>query len=383
MTVSESPADADATAPPGITRRRFLAYAIAAPTLTMAVRLSGDMPLLGQAAAGAAPALPGGVADVFDLTDALVLAAAPTVHNLVIEITEDNRVVMQLPRAEVGQGITTAIAMVLAEELDARLVDVDMRLQDATPANLFNQLTGASASVTVLYEPVRTIAAAMRARLVTAAANQWGVPASSLQTRDTMVIAPDGRAATYGSLSHAAAQVIAPAVDPAPKDPSEFTVVGRPTTRIDARDIVTGKAKYTLDLDVAGAKPTVVARPPTIGGTVASVNDTAARAMPGVLAVTTIPAGVAVAAETFHHALQARDALVITWNPGPVVGTSDAQIRARLEAADEHETPQLPAQRLKDQTRCPRTRSRSTARRSPSMPPPTCRCSGCCATSSA
>jgi isoquinoline 1-oxidoreductase beta subunit len=336
MVVSESPAEPAAAAPGGITRRRFLAFAIAAPTLTMAVRIAGDLPFVGEAAAGAAPApptLPGGVADAFDLTDALVLAAAPTVHNLVVEITADNRVVMQLPRAEVGQGITTAIAMLLAEELDARLTDVDMRLQDATPSNLFNQLTGGSASVTVLYEPVRTIAAAMRARLVTAAANQWGVPAGSLQTRDTMVVAPDGRTATYGSLSHAAAQVLVPAVDPTPKDPSEFKVIGKPTTRMDARDIVTGKAKYTCDLDVAGAKPTVVARPPTIGGTVAAVNDTAARAMPGVLAITTIPTGVAVVAETFHDALKARDALAITWNPGPVVGTSDAQIRGKLEAA--------------------------------------------------
>ncbi len=333
MTVSDTPARPDAAEPPagrppGMTRRRFLAYTLAAPTLTMAVRLGWDTGWPEGAAAA-----PGGITDVFDLTDALVLAAAPTVHNLVVEVTEDNHVVMQLPRAEVGQGITTAIAMVLAEELDARLVDVDMRLQDATPANLFNQLTGGSASISVLYEPVRTVAAAMRARLVTAAANQWHVPANTLRTHDTMVIAPDGRTATYGSLSKAAAQVVAPGVDPAPKDPTEFAVIGQATTRIDARDIVTGRAQYTLDLDVAGAKPTVVARPPTLGGTVASVDTAAATAMPGVLAVTTIPTGVAVVAETFHYALQARDALTIAWNPGPAAGVSDAQIRTQLEAA--------------------------------------------------
>jgi isoquinoline 1-oxidoreductase beta subunit len=311
---------------PGLPRRRFLAYALAAPTLTMAVRVAGDMPTR------AAAALPGGLPDAFDLTDAMVLAAAPTVHNLVIEITEDNRVVMQLPRVEVGQGITTAIAMVLAEELDARLADVDMRLQDATPSNLFNQITGGSTSISILYGPVRTVAAAMRARLVTAAAERWQVPASTLRTRETTVIAPDGRTATYGSLSAAAARVGVPRTDPAPKDPSEFSVIGRPTTRIDARDIVTGRAEYTLDLDV-GAKPTVVARPPTIGGTVASVDAAAARAMPGVLAVTTIPTGVAVVAETFHHALQARDSLTIAWRDGPAVGLSDAEIRARLDAA--------------------------------------------------
>lgn len=323
MTVSET--GAGHVSRPGLPRRRFLAYALAAPTLTVAVRIVGDT-------STDAAALPGGLPDAFDLTDALVLAAAPTVHDLVIEITEDNRVVMQLPRAEVGQGITTAIAMILAEELDARLVDVEMRLQDATPSNLFNQITGGSTSISILYGPVRTVAAAMRARLVTAAAERWQVPASTLRTRDTTVIAADGRTATYGSLSAAAARVVVPATDPAPKDPSEFSIIGNPTTRIDARDIVTGRAEYTLDLDV-GAKPTVVARPPTIGGTVAAVDSTRARAMPGVLAVTTIPAGVAVVAETFHHALQARDALAVTWNDGPAAGLSDAAIRARLDAA--------------------------------------------------
>jgi isoquinoline 1-oxidoreductase beta subunit len=311
-----------------IERRRFLAYLIAAPTLTMGARL-----VLDEAATTSAAATPG-LPDIFDLTDLLVLAAAPTVHNLVIEITQANKIVVQLPREEVGQGITTTFSMVVAEELDARMADVDMRLQDATPANLMNQLTGGSASVSVLYDPMRTVTAAMRARLVTAAAQRWGVPASTLTTRDTMVHAPDGRTATYGSLSAEAARVLVPAVSSAPKDPATFRVIGKPHSRVDARDIVTGRAEYTLDLDVPNAKPTVVARPPTIKGTVASVaNEAAVRAMPGVLAVTRIPTGVAVTAETFHHALQARDALRITWNPGPVAGQSDVDIRSRLRAA--------------------------------------------------
>lgn len=290
----------------------------------MGVKLAVD-----EQTAAATPGLP----DIVDLTDALVLAAAPTVHNLVIELTADNRVRMQLPREEVGQGITTTFSMVLAEELDARLADIDMRLQDATPSNLMNQLTGGSASVSVLYDPLRTVAAAMRARLVTAAAHRWGLPASTLTTKDTKVLAPDGRTATYGSLSAEAAGVLLPEVAATPKDPSHFTVIGKPTTRLDARDIVTGKVKYTLDLDVPGAKPAVVARPPTIKGTVASVNDSAARTMPGVLAIARIPTGVAVVAETFDQAQKARDALQISWNPGPAAGVSDADVRQRLRAA--------------------------------------------------
>jgi isoquinoline 1-oxidoreductase beta subunit len=306
-------------------RRRFLAYLIAAPTLTMGARLA-----MGEAGAAA---VPGQVSDIYDLTDLLVTAAAPTVHNLVIEITAANTVLVQLPREEVGQGITTTIAMIVAEELDARLADVDVRLQDATPANFMNQLTAGSSSVSILYDPMRTVAAAMRARLVTAAARRWGVPAGTLKTRDTKVIAPDGRSATYGSLSAAAAQVLLPSASAAPKDPATFQVIGRPHGRVDARDIVTGRVKYALDLDIPGAKPTVVARPPTINGTVRSVDDSAARHLPGVLAVTRIPTGVAVTAETFDQAQTARDALKITWNPGPLAGVSDSDVRSRLRAA--------------------------------------------------
>ena len=112
----------------GVDRRRFLTYLVAAPTLTVAVRLGIDAL---DAEAGATPGIP----DLIDLTDWLVLAAQPTVHDLVIEITEDNHIVVQLPREEVGQGILTTFAMVVAEELDARLVDVDMRIQEARPAN--------------------------------------------------------------------------------------------------------------------------------------------------------------------------------------------------------------------------------------------------------
>jgi isoquinoline 1-oxidoreductase beta subunit len=148
-----------------------------------------------------------------------------------------------------------------------------------------------------------------------------------------MVVAPDGRTATFGSLTASAARIRRPAVSSRPKPASRHRVIGRPTTRIDARDIVTGKAKYAGDLSVAGAKPTVVARPPTIMGKVVSVDDRAARALPGVLAVVRITGGVAVVADSFHHAFKARDALRITWAPGPLASVSDAAIRSRLRAA--------------------------------------------------
>lgn len=308
-------------------RRRFLTYLVAAPTLTVAVKLGLDIAAPGEAQAQLS------VPDIVDLGDALILAGAPTAYELVIEITASNRVVVHLPRAEVGQGITTTVAMLVAEELDARLIDVDVKLCDADPERLFNQMTAASNSVRSLYTPVRAVAAAARARLITAAAQAWGLPASSLTTQDTEVIAPNGQTATYGSLAAAAANVLIPAVSTAPKDPSQFSVVGTPTTRIDARDIVTGAAKYTMDLDIPGAMPTVVARAPTLRGSVASVDASVAEGMPGVIAITPIPWGVAVTAETFDQAFRARDALDITWNDGPTAALSDADIRGLLAAA--------------------------------------------------
>jgi isoquinoline 1-oxidoreductase beta subunit len=315
-------------APIGLTRRRFLTYVVAAPALTMVVSAIDDIGGPWARPAAASPS----VAGIVDLTDALTLAALPTAYLLQIVITADNRVVVHVPRAEVGQGITTAMGIVAAEELGAGLETVDVVLDDARPELVWNQLTGGSNSVHSLYEPMRTVAAAARARLVTAAAQRFGVDASTLTTLDSTVVARDGRTATYGSLTAAAAKVVVPAVSAAPKDPSAFTLIGRPTNRLDARAIVTGAAEYALDLPIAAA-PTVVARPPTIGGSVLTVDDTAARTMPGVLGIARIPSGVAVAATTFGQAQAARDALVITWNPGPNAALSDAQIRAQLAAA--------------------------------------------------
>lgn len=319
---------ADAASHTAFTRRRFLTFVIAAPVLTVVVNAIDGIAWPGLMPAAAST----GVSDIFDLSDALTLAALPTAYLLKIEVTPANRVVVHVPRAEVGQGITTAMGIVAAEELDAGLETLDVVLDDARPELLWNQLTGGSNSVHSLYTPMRTVAARARAQLVTAAAQRFKVSASTLTTRDSKVIAPDGRTATYGSLSAAAAKVTVPAVPGTPKDPSRFTLIGKPTTRLDARDIVTGNAKYALDLPVAGA-PTVVARAPTIGGSVLSVDDSAARTMPGVLGIARIPSGVAVAATSFDQAQAARDALRITWSPGPNAALSDLQIRAKLRAA--------------------------------------------------
>ncbi|MEV6674287.1 molybdopterin cofactor-binding domain-containing protein [Streptomyces sp. NPDC051162] len=313
------------TEPAAPSRRRFLTCLIAAPTLAVATA---------QAPAQAA------IADIVDLGDILILAGAPTAHMLVLTVGEDGTATFRLPREEVGQGLTTAVAMLVAEELDMPLGQVRIELEDARPELMFSQFTGSSNSIRSLYDPVRHTAAAARARLVKAAAQRWGLAAGALATRDGAVHAPDGRSAPYASLTTAAATAAAATahdlgpLTATPKPESAHTLVGTPASRIDARAMVTGRQRYTLDLDIPGAKPCMVRRPPTVGGTVRAVrNEAAVRAMPGVLGTVVIPTGVAVVAETFGQALNAKNALDVTWGPGTVDGLSDDDVRARLRDA--------------------------------------------------
>ncbi|WP_020117459.1 xanthine dehydrogenase family protein molybdopterin-binding subunit [Streptomyces canus] len=313
-------------------RRRFLTYLVAAPALAVATRFGVEAYAPGSA--DAAIPTPPAPADLVDLGDLLILAGKPTADMLVLSVDEDGGVDFRLPREEVGQGLTTAVAMLVAEELDTPLDRVRVHLEDARPELLFNQLTGSSNAVRSLYDPVRRTAAAARARMVAAAARQWGLKASELTVRAGVVVAPDGRTASYGSLTTAAATLDLGSLTVTPKKESEHTLVGTPTSRIDARALVTGSHPYTLDLDVPGAKPCMVRRPPTINGTVTSVgNEAAVRAMPGVVDVVVIDSGVAVVAETFGQALDGKNALEVTWGGGTVDTLSDSDIRARLKAA--------------------------------------------------
>ncbi|MPY80993.1 MAG: molybdopterin-dependent oxidoreductase [Actinophytocola sp.] len=301
-------------------RRRFVTFLVAAPTLTVAARLGIDLTADASAYAARRSASSAEPATETNLGTTYVL-----------RVTSDNRIIFESPKADVGQGISTALAMLIAEDLDARLTDVHTELADA--ANLPGQSVGGSLSVRDAYEPVRAMAAQARARLVTAAARRWGVSASTLTTRDTAVHAPDGRRETYGALAADAATVGTPDIAATPKPVSAHTVIGTPASQREGRAIVTGAMPFSLDVDVPGALPTVVARPPTIKGTVRSVDASAAKAMSGVVAVTAIPTGVAVSARTFHEAMRGREALRVTWGPGPVDNVSDSTVTERLAQA--------------------------------------------------
>lgn len=321
--------------PGGLSRRSLLTYALSAPVMTMAAGLA----LPGDAQA-ALPLTPPDTTDFYDLGDAVTQAALPTMPLVKLQVTPQNRVLFELPRLESGQGINTALAMMIAEEMDVPLSQVDVTLSDMRPELVFNQLTGGSTTVRSFAGVLPLLAAKARARLVAAAAAQLNVSASTLVTVNGSVVAPDGRRLTYGALT-LAASLIPPPLDVRPKSPAQYKVMGKAARRLDAMDIVTGKKQFTMDLPVPDAKPTMVRRPPTIMGTVVSVNNlSTVRAMPGVIgvcvlpkggSVTPIPPGVAVMAETFGQAWDAVNALDVTWGAGTIDAENNDTITAKLK----------------------------------------------------
>jgi isoquinoline 1-oxidoreductase beta subunit len=320
-------------AEPGFGRRRFLGYVLAGPTLVAAASL-GDGLLAPTPATAAVPSLPE-PSEVYDLNDMLTDAALPTSQLITITVNTDGTASFALPRAEVGQGITTSTAMLIAEELDLPLSAVTVSLADARPELLFNQLTGASNTTISTYNPIRVAAAIARGQLLQAAADLFGEAVDTLTTAAGVVSSPGGQSAGYGSLATAAASQTVQQVSVTLKPASDFTVVGTAQNRIDALDIVTGRKQFAMDLSVPNALPTMVCRPPTINGKVVAVQNLAAvQAMPGVTDVAVITTGVAVRAQTFGQCIDAVRALQVSWGPGTEDGSSDATVLKELQAAE-------------------------------------------------
>lgn len=319
-------------APPDHTRRRFLGYLLAAPTLAVGVSWA-DASFGAPEAEAVIPSLPQ-PENLFDLGDLQNLAALPTSGLIGVQINEDGTASFALHRTEVGQGITTTVAMIIAEELDLPIDQVRITLADARPELLMNQLTGGSNSVRSIFTPVRTASALARQQLMRTAAAQWQVPEGEVTTRDGVLSHHSGKTATYGSLAKAAASDRTVQVSITLKAATDFRVLGKPQNRIDAHDIVTGRKRFGMDLQVPNAKPCMVRRPPTINGTVKTVRNLAAvKAMPGITDVAVITYGVAVRGETFGQCIDGLRALDVDWNPGTVAGESDATVLAKLKKA--------------------------------------------------
>ncbi|MFI1170859.1 molybdopterin cofactor-binding domain-containing protein [Streptomyces melanogenes] len=333
MAASGRPEQEDGAAAPELGRRRFLGYVLAASTLTVAAQL-GEAALAPARAEAAVPSLPG-PSEIYDLNDMLTDAALATSGLITIEVHDDGTASFVLPRAEVGQGVTTSSAMLIAEELDLPLDRIRVSLADARPELLFNQMTGASNTTIATYTPIRVAAATARARLVEAAAAEFGEAASTLTTRAGVVTSPRGKSATYGELAVKAASRTTVRIPVTLKKPAQFGVIGTPRSRVDALAAVTGRKQFAMDVSVPGALPTMVCRPPTINGTVRSVENRAdVLAMPGITDVVTVSTGVAVRGRTFGQCIDAVRALRVSWGPGTEEGASDATVLKELRAAE-------------------------------------------------
>ena len=357
MTRSDSFSDragAEETDPTGLQtpfeRRKFLGFLVAGPTVAAAAWLTRGSSTEAGAAASPdegwiKPTAEGGgklrvtpaspqYTDVHDLEDYLTDLAYPTTHLVKVEVNEDGTVSYQLPRSEVGQGITTAIGMLIAEEMDLPLDKVRVPLSDAKPELMFNMFTGGSNTINSLYYPVRTAAAAAKGALAEAAAAQLGYGADQLTARAGSFNAPNGSSVSYGELAVKGARTTDKPVQVELKAESDFTIVGKPTKRVDALEAVTGRKQFAMDIQVPGAKPCMVCRPPTINGKVDTVHNlNEVRAMPGVTDVVTIASGVAVRAETFSQCIDAVNALKVNWVPGPKAAESDGTVTEGLKTA--------------------------------------------------
>ncbi|MEV0976197.1 molybdopterin cofactor-binding domain-containing protein [Streptomyces sp. NPDC049915] len=318
----------------GIERRRFLGYVLAASTLTVAAEL-GDAVLAPDEAAAVVPSVPG-PAEIYDLNDMLTHAALPTANLITIRVDADGTASFALPRAEVGQGITTSSAMLIAEELDLPLERIRVTLADARPELLFNQLTGGSNTTISTFTPIRVAAAVARGRLLRSAALELGEAVDTLTAKAGVVTSTaSGRSLTYGDLAQKAAAVTTAQVPVTLKEAAEFRVIGTAQRRIDALEAVTGRKRFAMDLHVPGALPTMVCRPPTVNGTVRAVDNLAeVRSMPGITDVATVSTGVAVRGRTFGQCIDAVRALKVSWAPGPVEGGSDDTVRDELRRAE-------------------------------------------------
>ncbi|MDB5365800.1 MAG: putative aldehyde dehydrogenase protein [Rhodospirillales bacterium] len=267
--------------------------------------------------------------------------AKPTfAPNAFIRIDESNKVTLVMPQVEMGQGIYTSVAMILAEELDADIAQV--ALEHAPPSDTLYgnptfgiQVTGNSNSVRAFWTPLRNAGASARAMLVQAAAQQWKVdPASCSAAKSAVTHAATGRVLAYGALVRDASKLTPPAT-PQLKDPANFTVIGQPLKRFDTPDKVNGKVVYGIDVMLPGMKFATVALCPVFGGKVGHVDDSAAKQIPGVQKIVVLDDMVAVTGDHMWAAKKGLDALDITWNEGPNGNVSSAEIWADLRAASQ------------------------------------------------
>ncbi len=253
-----------------------------------------------------------------------------------VRIAPDSSVTVLINKLEFGQGVMTAMPMLIVEELDCDWNKV--RAEHAPADKIYAhpgfgiQMTGGSTSIASSYQQFRVIGATARLMLLQAAAAQWKAPLDRLDTRDGVIYEIGGqkRRAPFGSLAEAAMKLPVPTRVGLKANAADFKLIGKPTRRLDSREKVNGTAKFGIDQMPAGCRVAMVARPPVFGGKAESVDTTRAQAVKGVLAVFQVPGdrgggGVAVVASGYWPAKTGRDALDIKWTL-PAGPSTDAQL---------------------------------------------------------
>lgn len=254
--------------------------------------------------------------------------------NAFVRIEGNGDVIVTASRSDMGQGVRTTLAMILAEELDADWTRVHVIQAGGDQKKYGSQGTGGSSSVRSTYGQFRQMGAAARQMLVAAAAKQWGVEPSSCRTEKGRVL-HDGtkKSASYGELTQAAAAMPVPSDNIQLKDKSKFTIIGKPTRRVDNAAVVTGKAMYGIDSKVDNMVFAVIARRLSFGASLQNVDDADARKIPGVVDVVRVGSGVAVLATNTWVAMKGREALKLTWDAGPNADLSSRTISDKLREA--------------------------------------------------
>lgn len=260
--------------------------------------------------------------------------------NAFLRVAPDNTVTVIVNRLEFGQGVHTALPMVIADELDADWTQMRAELAPAGEAYkdpaFGMQITGGSGTIAHSFTQYREIGARARTMLVAAAAEQWKVSPAQCRTAKGVVYGPAGQKASYGALADAAMKQPVPEAVTL-KDAKQFRYIGKPMKRLDARAKSSGRQQFGIDFKPEGAKVAVVAHPPVFGAKVAKFDASKAKAIRGVLAVLEIPVdrggrGIAVIADGYWPAKQGRDALEIEWDTAGVAKLDSAAQLAEFDA---------------------------------------------------
>ncbi len=263
-------------------------------------------------------------------------APAPSPPNAFVRIAADNSVTVISKHTEMGQGIYTGLATMIADELDA---DWTQMRVEAAPANialykhfmLGIQGTGGSMSVPNAWMQYRTVGATARAMLVSAAAKAWKVPAAEITVSKGVLSHKSGKSAKFGEFAEAAAKLQVPA-DVKLKTPAQFTLIGTAVPKIDSVAKVTGKAGYAIDVRRPGMKVAMVKHSPRFGGKLVSFDDKATRAVAGVVDVVQIPTGIAVIADNTFAAMRGREVLTAQWDFSAAENRGSAEIMHDFKA---------------------------------------------------